>query len=114
MRISTSISWLLSGSVLASAQLLVAKNYATPHIVAGEPVEVTYEFYNQGEEYATRGRGALLTVLSSRSRRPVKNIELVDVSFLPPPVEKTIFKALPEDTYPMRLVELKGYRGDDH
>ena len=53
MKASTPISWLLFGSALVSAQLLVAKNYATSHIVAGEPIEVMYEFYNQGDEYAS-------------------------------------------------------------
>lgn len=53
MKVSLSISWVLFGSALVGAQLLVAKNYATLHIVAGRPLEVRYEFYNQGDEYAS-------------------------------------------------------------
>lgn len=55
----TSLTWLAFGLVvLVRAQLLVAKNYATTHVVAGEPVEVTYELYNQGEEYVMVGGGS--------------------------------------------------------
>lgn len=52
-----SLTWLVFGPVPASAQLLVAKNYAMTPVVAGEPVEVTYELYNQDEEYVMVGDG---------------------------------------------------------
>lgn len=33
----------------------------------------------------------------------------MDASFMPPPGEKAVFATLPDNTYPLRLAELKGY-----
>lgn len=55
--------------------------------------------------------GTRLTLLAPTVsiRRSVRSIELVDASFMPPPGEKAVFATLPDNTYPLRLAELKGY-----
>jgi len=70
----------LSGQLLVSAQLLVAKNYDKGHVVQGEELTVQYAFYNEGNEKVT-------------------NIELSDDSF-------TQSFAIPSNAFPIKVFEI--------